>query len=263
MRKPALLVLSALFVLLSISARAEEWKKEFTTTGKPAIRVTANDADIQVSSWDRKETEALVITNGYKIGPGDVRITDSQSGDQINLEVHRPSHICVGICHQSVRIELRVPREADLNLHSGDGNVRVDQVKGELRLDSGDGELAVVAADGRLTANTSDGNIRAQGRFDALDLHTGDGNIDAEADAGSKITSSWTLRTGDGNLTLRLAEGLSADLDANTGDGHVRVDFPVTVMGSIRENSIRGKMNGGGPPLELRTGDGNIVLGKG
>jgi hypothetical protein len=56
---------------------------------------------------------------------------------------------------------------------------------------------------------------------------------------------------------------MSADLVVDTGDGHVRVDFPVTVTGSLKENHIRGKLNGGGPLLELRTGDGNIVLGKG
>jgi DUF4097 and DUF4098 domain-containing protein YvlB len=168
----------------------------------------------------------------------------------------------VGVHNRSVHIEINVPREADLNLHSGDGSIRVEAVKGELRLDSGDGDVEVRSGDGRLNADTRDGNIRAEGRFDLLDLKTGDGNVEAEAAAGSAISSSWLLRTGDGNIILRVPQGLSADLDAHTGDGHVNIDFPVTVTGSVRENSIRGKMNGGGQPIELRTGDGNIELGK-
>jgi len=155
-----------------------------------------------------------------------------------------------------------VPRESDLNLHSGDGNIRVENVKGQFHIESGDGDIEMRAADGKLTSTTKDGNIRVEGRFDGLDLHTGDGNIDAAVAKGSVMSSGWTLRSGDGNIVLRIPEGFSADLDANTADGHVTVDFPVTVAGSIRESNIRGKLNGGGATLELRTGDGNIELEK-
>jgi DUF4097 and DUF4098 domain-containing protein YvlB len=263
MRQRVPILLIAVFAVTALTARADEWKKEFTTSGKLNLRVETNDADVRISGWDRKETEARVITEGYKLGPSDVRVTDRQTGDQVELEVHRPSvHFGVGWHNKNVRIEVNVPREADLNLHTGDGNIRVENVKGGLRLESGDGEIEVHSAEGKLNADTHDGNIRAEGRFDDLDLHTGDGNINAEVDRGSNPRSNWTLRTGDGNVVLRIPEGFSADLDANTGDGHVSVDFPVTVMGSLRENNIRGKINGGGPSLELRTGDGDIELKK-
>jgi DUF4097 and DUF4098 domain-containing protein YvlB len=260
-RIPALLI--ALFVLTSLAVRAEEWKKDYSTSGKPILRVEANDADIRISGSNRKDTEAHVFTEGYKIGPSDVRVTERQSGDQIELEVHTPHFSGLGLHNRSVRIEISMPREADLNLHTGDGNIRLNDIKGELRLESGDGNMDIRAADGKLNADTRDGNIITEGRFDSLDLHTGDGNISAEAGAGSKISSSWVLRTGDGNLDLRLPQDFAADLDAQTGDGRVSVAFPVTVTGSMRENSVRGKMNGGGPVLELRTGDGNIQVEKG
>jgi DUF4097 and DUF4098 domain-containing protein YvlB len=262
MRRRFPVQLIALLALTCACAYGEEWKKEFTTSGKLTLRVETNDAEIRITSWDRKETEARVITTGYKIGPGDVRVTDRQSGDQVELEVHTPRLSGLILRSHSVRIEISMPREADLNLHTGDGNIRVEDIKGALRLDSGDGNLEVRSADGRLNADTHDGNIRAQGRFDGLDLHTGDGNIDAEAGSGSKDSSGWVLRTGDGNVALRVPQDFSADLDAQTGDGHVNIDFPVTVTGSMRGNSTRGKMNGGGQPLELRTGDGDIELGK-
>jgi hypothetical protein len=74
------------------------------------------------------------------------------------------------------------------------------------------------------------------------------------------MSSSWSARSGDGSITVALPEGFSADLDAHTGDGHISVDLPVTVQGSVRENEIRGKLNGGGQNLEIRSGDGNISL---
>jgi len=93
-----------------------------------------------------------------------------------------------------------------------------------------------------------------------LTLHTSDGNIDAEAEAGSKSRSGWNLQTGDGNVALRLPSDFAADLDAETGDGRVNIDFPLTTNGSVKERTVRGKINGSGALLELRTGDGNIEL---
>jgi Putative adhesin len=95
-----------------------------------------------------------------------------------------------------------------------------------------------------------------------LTLHSGDGNIDAEAEAGSKNTTGWNLHTGDGNIALRLPSDFAADLDAETGDGRVNIDLPLMTNESAKERIVRGKINGGGSPLELRTGDGNIDLEK-
>jgi hypothetical protein len=256
-------LLLTIFALTTLAAHADDWKKEFTTSGKLTLKVESNDASIAVTSWDRKETAAEVITDGYKIGPNDVRVIDRQTGNQVELEVHRPSgHVCFGVCNKSIRIEVHVPHEADLALNTRDGNIRVENVKGDLRLDSGDGDLDILSADGRLGANTGDGRVRAEGRFDGLDVHTGDGDINVEVSSASVINSSWILRTGDGNISLRIPSTFSADLDAHSGDGRVNVDFPVTVSGAMRENGIRGKINAGGQTIELRTGDGNIDLSK-
>jgi DUF4097 and DUF4098 domain-containing protein YvlB len=259
--KRFLILVTALLLVDLASARAEEWRKTFALTGKPDIQVDTNDAEIRVNSANRKDVEAVVTTIGYKIGANDVRVGDRQTNNRVELSVHVPNmHFGVSFHSRSVRIELTVPRDSDLNLHTGDGNIRVLGARGNLRLDSDDGELEVEQADGPLKADTRDGNIHVEGTFSELDLDTGDGNIDAEVQPGSKMASGWILRTGDGNVSLRLPDNFAADVDAHTGDGHVQLDLPVTVNGSMRESSVRGKMNGGGPRLEIRSGDGNITL---
>jgi DUF4097 and DUF4098 domain-containing protein YvlB len=260
--KRLLLLCLSLIALVSLSAQAEEWRKTFSFSATPDVAVDTNDADIRVYASERKDVEAIVTTQGYKIGPNDLSVTDRQTGDRLDLKVHVPHGISMGWHNRSVRIELNVPRQADLNLHTGDGNIRLQGVKGKLRLDTGDGEIEALDSSGPLKADTRDGNVRVDGVFSAMDVHTGDGNILVTVGAGSKMDSSWLLDTGDGNVDLRLPEGFSANLDAHTGDGRVRVDFPVTVEGGVRETSIRGKMNGGGQPLEMRSGDGNITVGR-
>jgi hypothetical protein len=70
------------------------------------------------------------------------------------------------------------------------------------------------------------------------------------------------LHAGDGSVSLELPENLAADLNLHTGDGHISLDVPLAVEGKLAGNNIRGKLNGGGNPVTIQTGDGSIHLGK-
>ena len=171
--------------------------------------------------------------------------------------------MCFGICFQSIKVEIRVPRQSDLDLHSGDGNLRVDDVRGNFQLETNDGDIRIRGAEGRLHANTHDGNVDVEGRFEMLNLRTGDGNIDAQVSAAQTPQPGWALRTGDGNIRLALPDNFAADIAAHTGDGSVKVDFPITSAGTNRESDVRGKINGGGISIELQTNDGDVRVEKG
>jgi DUF4097 and DUF4098 domain-containing protein YvlB len=174
-----------------------------------------------------------------------------------------------------------VPRESDLtaetgdghvnvkslagkiDVHTGDGHVTVGSLRGSMRLRTGDGHIEGDNLDGTLSVETGDGRVRVSGRFDALELRTNDGSVDAEARQGSKIEREWYVTTGDGAVRLRIPANLNADLDARTGDGRIRVEFPISVApGRTSSSSLQGKLNAGGPPLRVRTGDGSITISK-
>jgi len=247
--------------LFSSVVLAGDWSKTFTVAGKPDLRVDSNDGAVNIRTWDRKEIEARVYTEGWKIAPGEVTISDHQTGDHVELEVRIPHHgFEITFGRRSVRVELQVPRNIRTDIHTGDGAITVDGLHGETHLATGDGHIEADRLDGTLDAQTGDGRMRVRGRFDLLNLHTGDGSIEAEIENGSKISSEWRVRTGDGHVTLRLPRDFSADLDVHTGDGHIDSDLAVTVSGSRRENELRGRLNAGGPPLVVRTNDGSIRL---
>ncbi len=278
MHKNWLIGLVLLGLAVAVPARADDWSKKYGVSGRPDFHFNVNDGKIDILSSDSKEIEAHVWTSGWRI-PDDVKITESQSGDHVTIDVRVPNlHFNFGVNHRSLHVELRVPREIDLDVHtgdgsitsqalsgrihldSGDGNIEASGFKGDIKLHTGDGHIEGTQFEGTLFADTGDGRINVRGRFDALDIHTGDGNIEAAVENGSQISGSWSLKTGDGNIVLRVPETFHADLDAHTGDGHISLDFPVTVSGSLSNSSIRGKLAGGGPSLMLRTGDGSIRL---
>jgi DUF4097 and DUF4098 domain-containing protein YvlB len=253
--------------LATLPARADDWSKTYAISGKPDLRVDTSDANIRVSTWDQNSIEAKVTTTRYKIGEDGIRIEEHQTGDTVEIDVRFPHNHGVTInwgnsgSHR-VEIDIHMPREGRVDLHTGDGKIELGNFKGEMQLRSGDGSQEVNGVDGKLRALTGDGHIRADGRFDELDLKTGDGRVDARATAGSALATSWRLESGDGTVTLEVPENLAADVDLHTGDGHIDLDMPITTSGKIREGEVHGKLNGGGNLLMIHTGDGSIRLRK-
>ena len=260
-----LLLLSVLSLLaLGLTAFADEWNKSYQVGDKPSLRVETNDASIEITRGASRTVSARVTTEGYKIGNSDVRVAESQSGDSVQLQVHIPNEwgMHFGWRNHRVRVEVQVPNETGLNLHSGDGHIRVDGTSGPARVDTGDGSIKMENFNGSLKGHTGDGSITVDGTLSDVDLRTGDGHIELTARPGSKMNGGWLIHTSDGHVEARLPQDFAAEIYAHTGDGHIQFDIPVTVNGSIERSRVRGKMNGGGPLLEITTGDGSIRISK-
>lgn len=261
-------------------ASAEEWTKSYTVSGRARVHVESNDGAVRVTSSDTKQVEFRVIYEGFKVDK-DLNITSRQEGDtvEVSARIRNGFHWGWNV-HHTLRIEVHMPRSADLgvdtgdgsvesdaingsvDIHTGDGHIRLDGAKGDIRLRTGDGSIEGRDLDGKLEATTGDGHVNLDGRFDALNIKTGDGSITARANPGSKVQTGWSVRTGDGSVTMSIPGDLQANIDATTNDGRISLGIPVTVEGNLGTSQIHGKMNGGGAPLTIHTGDGSIHLSK-
>jgi Toastrack DUF4097 len=254
-----LLYAAVLAAAASFPALADHWAKTFTVSAAPELRVETNDANVTVRAANVSAIQADVYTTGWRIGPGDISVTDHQMGNTVEINVKVPPfHFNLG--NRSVRLEIQVPNATKADIHTGDGNIRAEGLHGPARLVTHDGNIEGEGFDGALEATSGDGNIRIHGRFDSLNLRSGDGNIDAEVRPGSRPAGAWTIHSGDGGVTLRLPEGLAVDFEAHTGDGKITIDLPMTTSGPVQSHSVTGKLNGGGPLLTIHTGDGSIHL---
>jgi hypothetical protein len=261
--------------------RAEEVAKTFTVSGHAKVRVQTDDGSVRVSTGDIKQVQIRVTYKGYTLDK-DLRISTTQNGDSVEVVAKTVSSFSWhwNVRNSGLRVEVHMPKDADLevttgdgsveadsitgnlDVHTGDGSVTVQGAKGDIRLRTGDGSIEGRGLDGKVEATTGDGHINIQGRFDSLNLKSGDGSVTARANGGSKVQSTWNIHTGDGSVDLELPGELQANIDASTNDGHISLDIPVTVEGTFSSSRINGKMNGGGTLIIVRTGDGSIHLNK-
>jgi len=146
------------------------------------------------------------------------------------------------------------------NLHTSGGSVVVGDIGGNLEIKSSGGSLETHRVGGTLYARTSGGGITIGDARGAIDAETSGGSIRASLSAQPRGDSR--LSTSGGSITVALAPAIGVDLDAHTSGGGVNSDLPITVMGKVSDDSLNGKLNGGGPKLVLRSSGGGIHVRK-
>ena len=113
-----------------------------------------------------------------------------------------------------------------------------------------------VGADAEVTTVNGSINVQATGHVEA---RTVNGSI--RASMGRADWSSETeFTTVNGGITLTLPANLSAEVSAETVNGDLETDFPLTVTGKFGPRHMRGTIGNGGRQLKLSTVNGSIHL---
>jgi Uncharacterized conserved protein len=147
--------------------------------------------------------------------------------------------------------------EGNMRAKTGSGSIRATGIAGGLEAETGSGDIRLEqTASGAVRAETGSGSIELKGVRGSLDAKTGSGGIEADGDP----TGAWMVHTGSGEVRLRFPSDAAFDLDAETSSGSVSVNHPITVSGSIGKKEVRGKVRGGGVPVEIRTGSGSVEI---
>lgn len=142
----------------------------------------------------------------------------------------------------SIDIAVKLPRGMVIDAHSVSGNVSVVGAEGNVRAGSvsGDVRMEQLRATG-VRASSVSGNVTV-----GVESLTGDGSL--------KFTSV------SGNVTAELPKGIDADVTLRTVSGSLDSDFPLTLNGRVRRNSLEARIGRGGRELEVTTVSGNVRL---
>lgn len=238
-------------------------------TDNPPIQQSGNDIRIG-HSVDLELFHSISISYDLVV-PADTRLhSNTGSGNQDISGLHGMVEADAGSGG------LRISDIADtVRADTGSGNIEIDRVKGNVRAKAGSGSIHATDVAGGFEGRTGSGHItldqtgpgavHAETGSGGMELRGVNGSLEARAGSGTisadgNPTGSWTVHTGSGSVRLKLVSSAAFDLDAHTSSGSISVSQPVTVQGTIGRKELRGKVHGGGVPVEVTTGSGNIEI---
>ena len=89
---------------------------------------------------------------------------------------------------------------------------------------------------------------------------TDTGNISVEVPA---IRDNLEIRSSTGSITVFLAPGLAAQLEASTSNGQITYgDLPLTVSQSSKTKKVVGMLGEGGHSIKVKTATGSVIIDK-
>jgi Putative adhesin len=255
-----LLLPTLVTLLLAVSAGAAELTetvdKTFDVRPGAAVSLDNVNGGITIGSWDQPRVR-VIAHKKVKASKHDVQeamralkveMLPANGGLTVNTRYPRENRGGSSILdwmtgddvQASVKYEVTVPRNMNLDVSTVNGSVRVTQVSGKHELETTNGKIEVERCSGSLDASTTNGGI------------------DAEL---TQVTKGQPLRfsTTNGKIEVSVPASLAVDVDASTTNGSIESDLPVATT-KVSRNSLRGSINGGGTPLRLRTTNGGIEI---
>jgi hypothetical protein len=159
--------------------------------------------------------------------------------------------------------ELSVERAgSEVDLHTGNGGIRIGQTEGRVVAATGNGDVEVEGARGPVRATTGNGRIYVATSAGPVSANTGNGDIDVRMQS---LASSGDMefRSGSGAVRVTLPADFNGEIDASTGNGELRTDFAIRLVGRLDPQHMRGTIGTGGRTLHLSTGNGRLEIRKG
>jgi hypothetical protein len=281
--KIQMMTASALLLISTAALAADhQFERTLNVSAQPDLYVSTGSGNIKIMPGTGNEIHVVghVHAGWDVLGSVDGRIEKivanppiTQDGNTVKIGETNDRAL---FNHISIDYEITAPASVALNLHSGSGdvevghvgrylsaasgsgNVRAMGIHGTADLSSGSGDLSMEQdGPGDVKAKTGSGNIQIHSFDGTLMLRTGSGNVEADG----RLTGAANLSTGSGNIKLRLTPDAHFNLEASTGSGSIQVHYPgAPEQNDQSKHHLTGPVNGGGAPLEVRTGSGDVEI---
>jgi hypothetical protein len=243
-----------LAVALAPALRAEDFRWQGRVAAGAAVEIKGVNGGIDAEPASGSEVEVTAVKRARRSNP-----------DQVEIKViEHPGGVTICAVYPS--------REGQANeCKPGTGG----------RMNTRDNDVSVdfevrVPAGVRFVGRTVNGGIKARQLPSDAEAYTVNGGIEIESagvargetvNGGIHATlgrADWqgqlTLKTVNGGIHLALPAGLNAEIKAETVNGDITTDFPLTVQGRFSKRRISGTIGTGGRQLELETVNGGIEL---
>jgi hypothetical protein len=246
----------AAVVVLATPLAAEDFQWRGRVAAGKTVEIKGVNGAIEATAADGDEVEVTANKRGRRSDPGSVRIEAIEHAGGVTVCAVYPDvdgrrnecrpgeagRMSTRDNDVNVYFTVRIPRGVTFAPRTVNGDVEATDLEGDVDARTVNGSVQV-STSGHAQAQTVNGSIRARaGRAD----WTGDAEF----------------KTVNGSITVTLPSSTAADVRAETVNGEIETDFPLTVTGRFSRRRLSGTIGGGGRALELETVNGSIHLRK-
>lgn len=252
------IAIASLFTALAAAslANAKEIERSFTVTEGESLTVKTDAGSIEIKTHNNDSIEVFAEVEGSQEDNFDISFDVNDDG----LEIVGRNDNSHGWNWNSLKVkyQITVPKRFNLDLDTSGGSIEIEDITGEIKVRTSGGSISVGDVNGDISLHTSGGSIRTEDVMGEIDAHTSGGSINVTF--AKQPLKDASLTTSGGSITARLPSNVAIDIDASTSGGRVKTEFDVS--GKVKNQRIRGKINGGGPEIELHTSGGSVRVEK-
>lgn len=267
-------------IVRSKGAYHQQVAREVACSAAPRVVLHNQNGGVHVTSWDEPSVQVIAHKHVRSSGRGwslfgqggrerssdewmeaalnEIEINVDATPEVVTIETVFPRPGLVK--NRGVDYELRVPRNAALELHTSNGRIDVSDVNGDLTLGSSNGQIVTSHTRGVVKAETSNGAVTCRDAGGPLDLESSNGAISVDYTGALAADTAIACETSNGNIAIALPAATEFSLDAHTSNGRIRSAFPLAVPAGGDAKHITGQVGDGGGAVRLRTSNGSISL---
>jgi hypothetical protein len=226
-----------------------EWRKTYTLQPGGRVEISNVNGRITVEPGPENTLEVVALksargatADSAKAALSRIEIVEAASAASVRLETKYPK--TGGFFTHSggeVAYTVRVPAGADMRFVTVNGGIEVARVSGRLDTETVNGGIVVRdVAGGEVTANTVNGGVE-------VDL--------------TRVPERGTrLECVNGGIKLRLPGDAKADISARVTNGGIEAEGLALETTQKTRRQLEGRMNGGGPRIEIEGTNGGIRI---
>jgi hypothetical protein len=244
--------------LLTMASAAQAQSAPFRWHGSvaqgAAIEIKGVNGNVMAEPSGSNEVDVVADKKARRSDPESVRIDVVQHGDGVTICAVYPSR------DDDRPNECAAGKGGRMNVRDNDVTVNF---------------TVRVPAGVRFVGRTVNGDVEAKRLGGAVDLSTVNGGVTFSTSASGRASTvngsikgdlgraDWSdtleFSTVNGSVELTLPGDLSTDVKAQTVNGDIATDFPLTITGRWSRRRVEGTIGGGGRMLSIETVKGGIT----
>ncbi|HEY1939080.1 MAG TPA: DUF4097 family beta strand repeat-containing protein [Candidatus Angelobacter sp.] len=253
--------------------QSEKFQRSFNISSGGTLNVENYKGTIHVTGSDTSQV-TVDVTKRFEGNDADrkwwmenVQINFRNDSNHVSVEVKYPQQNCM-FCWQdhdytaAVELEIRVPRQIDVNVESYKPDIKIASLNGDIRIKSYKSPIEIDSITGAVRIDTYKDSVKLRNVTIRGPLEIKSYKADAEIEAKS-LGDSASLENEKGSIVLRVPASAGLDVDFEGGRrANFHTDFPMASQAGVYDRSVRGTINRGGTRLRLRTEKGTVSLEK-